>query len=147
MGPPPPLLISATWSTYTHRQAPSALRQMLCLRIPRSKFSTFRSRSFSVFGPSASYKLPLPLRQTPTLSTFKSSHKTLFFSTSVGLSSLLTVFVRPRPCVDCRRHVTDCVLCECPRMTASERRFELFHQDSAPFKFLNYYYYYYYYYY
>ena len=39
-----------------------------------------------------------------------------FFVTSVGLSSLLAVFVHARPCVDCQ-HVIVCVLCECPQMT------------------------------
>ena len=38
----------------------------------------------------------------------------------VGLSYLLGVLVRLRPCVDCR-HVIVCLSCECPRMNASER--------------------------
>ena len=41
---------------------------------------------------------------------------------SVGLSSLLAVFVHPHLCLDC--HSVSifnivCVLCECPRMTAT----------------------------
>ena len=40
------------------------------------------------------------------------------------------------------RHVVCVLCCKGPQMTASETHFELFCQDSAPYKFLNYYYYY-----
>ena len=98
------------------------------------KLSTVGSRFFSVFGPSAWKKLPLPLRQTPTLSTLKSDCKTSFLTT-VGLSSLLFVFVCPRPCVDCWHRIVF-VLRKCPRMTARECALNSLGQDSETFKLL-----------
>ena len=72
-----------------------------------------------VFGPSAWNKLPLSLHQAPTLSMFKSNIKTHIFFTSVGLSSLLFVFLCPRPFRDCWLVIVS-VISECPRIAASE---------------------------
>ena len=44
-------------------------------------------------------------------------------------------------------YIIVCVLSECPRMIASECALNCFHQDSVPYRFLDYYYYYYDYYY
>ena len=84
--------------------------------------------SSSVFGPSACNTLPLSLRETPTLTTFKSNLKTSFL-TSVGLSSLLFCFVCPRPWVDCW-HVVVSVLSECLGIIASERALICISQDG-----------------
>lgn len=50
------------------------------LKIPRTNRSTVGLRSFAASGPTSWNKLPLSLRQTPTLSAFKSNLKTHLFS-------------------------------------------------------------------
>ena len=51
----------------------------LQLQILRTRLSTAGSRAFSVFGPSAWNDLPLPLRQKPSLDSFRSNPKTFLF--------------------------------------------------------------------
>jgi hypothetical protein len=51
----------------------------LLLEVPSTKRSTFADRSFSVFGPRQWNKLPLLLRQSKSLDTFKSGLKTHLF--------------------------------------------------------------------
>ena len=51
----------------------------LRFRTTRYKCSTVGFRSFSIFGPSTWNKLPLSIRQTPTLTSFKTQLKTHFF--------------------------------------------------------------------
>ena len=80
-------------STCTHRHAPSALRQMLPVSESHApNFLLLALVLSSVFGPSAWNKLPLSLRQTPTLTTFKSNLKTHLFSNP---SSVLFCFRLP----------------------------------------------------
>ena len=105
------------------------------LRIPRSKLSTVGSLSkflkheitkYTVSCILFLHRRSLCLEQTPSASPSNTHPEdgqieplNTSFLTYVALSSLLVVFVRPRPCVDCR-HVIVCVQCECPRMTESE---------------------------
>ena len=49
------------------------------LHIPRARLSTVGFRAFSVFGPSTWNDLPLPLRQKPSLDSFKCNLKTVLF--------------------------------------------------------------------
>ena len=137
MSPPLLIYLCTTVHIYSPSRTLRSTSDASNLRIPRCKLSTVGSRSFSEIGPSALNKLPLSLRQTPTLSTFTSNVKTSFL-TSVGLSSLLFVFVCPRPCVDCCHPIDVGVLSKCPRMTASEGAKNCLGQDSEPFKLLNY---------
>ena len=51
----------------------------LSLQIPRTRLSTVGSCAFSVFGPSTWNDLPLPLRQKPSMDSFKSNLKTFLF--------------------------------------------------------------------
>ena len=51
----------------------------LSLQIPRTRLSIVGSRPFSVFDPSTWNDLPFPLRQKPSLDSFKSNLKTFRF--------------------------------------------------------------------
>ena len=51
----------------------------LLLEVPTTKRSTFAARSFSVFGPKQWNNLPLSLRQSNSLDTFKARLKTHLF--------------------------------------------------------------------
>ena len=64
---------------YTPSRTPRSASDTLSLQIPRTRHSTVGSRAFSVFGPSTWNDLPLPLRQKPSLDSFKSNLKTFLF--------------------------------------------------------------------
>jgi hypothetical protein len=66
-------------NVYTPARTLRSASDTLSLRVPRFKLSTVGQRSFAVSGPSAWNKLPLSLRQTPTLSAFKSNLETHLF--------------------------------------------------------------------
>ena len=61
---------------YTPSRTLRSASDTLSLQIPRTRlFSAVGSRSFSVFRPSTWNDLPLPLRQKPSLDSFKSNLK------------------------------------------------------------------------
>ena len=64
---------------YTPSRTLRSASDTLSLMIPRTRLSTVGSHAFSVFGPSIWNYLPLPLRQKPSLDSFKSNLKTFFF--------------------------------------------------------------------
>ena len=66
-------------STYTPARTLRSSSDPLSLQIPRYKLPTVGRRSFAVSGPTSWNKLPLSLRQRPTLSAFKANLKTHLF--------------------------------------------------------------------
>ena len=64
---------------YTPSRTLRSASDILSLQIPRTRLCTVDSRAFSVFGPSTWNDLPLPLRQKPSLDSFKSNLKTFVF--------------------------------------------------------------------
>ena len=64
---------------YTPSRTLRSASDTLSLQIPRTRLSTVGSRAFSVFGPSTWNDLPLPLRQKPSLDSFKCNLKTFLF--------------------------------------------------------------------
>ena len=58
---------------YTPPRTLRSASDTLSLQIPRTRLSTVGSRAFSVFGPSTWNDLPLPLRQKPSLDSFRSN--------------------------------------------------------------------------
>ena len=75
-----PVYLSDLLHVYTPSRSLRSSSDPLCLRIPRTKLFTYGPRSFSVAAPLSWNKLPLSLRQKPTLSSFKSALKTHLFS-------------------------------------------------------------------
>ena len=71
--------LSNSLQIYTPSRTLRSASDPLVLRIPRTKLSTFGSRSFSAYGPSLWNTLPLSIRQKPSLSSFKSALKTHLF--------------------------------------------------------------------
>jgi len=66
-------------SFYTPARTLRSVSDPLSLQIPRYKLSSVGRRSFAVSGPTSWNKLPLSLRQQPTLSAFKTNLKTHLF--------------------------------------------------------------------
>ena len=64
---------------YTPSRTLRSSSDTLSLQVPRTRLSTVGSRAFSVFGPSTWNDLPLPLRQKPSLDSFKRNLKTFLF--------------------------------------------------------------------
>ena len=64
---------------YTPSRTLRSASDTLSLQIPRTRLSTVGSRAFSVFRPSAWNDLRLPLRQKPSLDSFKSNLRTFLF--------------------------------------------------------------------
>jgi hypothetical protein len=75
-----PHYLSDLLHLYTPSRSLRSSSDPLSFRIPRTKLTTYGPRSFSVAAPIAWNKLPLSLRQLPTLSSFKSALKTHLFS-------------------------------------------------------------------
>ena len=74
-----PSYLSNSLQIYTPSRTLRSASDPLLLRIPRTKLSTFGSRSFSAYGPFLWNTLPLSIRQKPSLSSFKSALKTHLF--------------------------------------------------------------------
>ena len=75
-----PSYLSDLLKHYTpSRSLRSGSNQSLLIIPPHLRLSTIESRTFSVVGPSLWNKLPLSIRQAPTLSAFKSRLKTHLF--------------------------------------------------------------------
>ena len=68
---------------YTPSRTLRSASDTLSLQIPRTRLSTVGSSAFSVFGPSTWNDLALPLRQKPSLDSFKCNSKH-FFSPNYG---------------------------------------------------------------
>ena len=64
---------------YTPSRTLRSASDTLSLQIPRTRLSAVGSRAFSVFGRSTRNELPLPLRQKPSLDSYKSNLKTECF--------------------------------------------------------------------
>ena len=77
-GPAPSYLCDCL-QLYTPSRTLRSASDTLSLQIPRTRLSTVGSRAFSVFGPSTWNDLPLPLRQKPSLGSFKHNLKTFIF--------------------------------------------------------------------
>ena len=63
---------------YTPSRTLRSASDTLSLQIPRTRLSTVGSRAFSVFGPSTWNDLALPLRQKPSLDSFRCNSKHFF---------------------------------------------------------------------
>ncbi len=74
-----PIYISELLSFYSPQRSLSSSVQLL-LNVPKSRLKTKGDRSFSVYAPKLWNTLPLTIRASPTLSLFKASIKTYFFS-------------------------------------------------------------------
>ena len=74
-----PVYLSDSVSLYTPSRSLRSSADTLKLRIPRFKYNTVGARCFSVSGPSSWNNLPLSVRQSSTLSSFKSNLKTHLF--------------------------------------------------------------------
>ena len=75
-----PVYLSDCLQIYTPTRTLRSSSDTLSLRIPRTKLSSAGSRSFSVSGPVIWNSLPLSLRQTSTLNSFKRNLKTFLFT-------------------------------------------------------------------
>lgn len=75
-----PHYLSNNLHIYTPSRSLRSQSDPLCLRVPRTKLSTFGPRSFTVSAPLTWNKLPLSIRQQPTLPSFKTSLKTHMFN-------------------------------------------------------------------
>ena len=69
----------ALYKLYTPSRSLRSDSGTLSLQTPRTRLCTVGSRAFSVFGPSTWNDLPLPLRQKPSLGSFRSNLKTFLF--------------------------------------------------------------------
>ena len=69
----------ALYKLYTPSRSLRSDSGTLSLQIPRTRLCTVGSRAFSVFGPSTWNDPPLPLRQKPSLDSFRSDLKAFLF--------------------------------------------------------------------
>ena len=74
-----PAYLNDSISIYTPARTLRSSSDPLSLQVPRYNLPTVGRRSFSVSGPVSWNKLPLSIRQRPTLSAFKSNLKTHLF--------------------------------------------------------------------
>ena len=77
-----PVYLSDCLQIYTPARMLRSSSDTLSLCIPRTKLLSAGSRSFSVFGPTTWNSLPLSLRQTSTIDSFKRNLKTFLFTQS-----------------------------------------------------------------
>ena len=71
--------VSDRLQVYTPSRTHRSASDTLSFQIPCIRLSTVGSQAFLVFGPSAWNDLPLPLRQKPSLDSFRCNLKTFLF--------------------------------------------------------------------
>ena len=74
-----PSYLCDRFELYTPSRTLRSASDTLSFQILRTRLSTASSRAFSVFGPSTWNDIPLPLRQKPSLDSFKCNIKTFLF--------------------------------------------------------------------
>ena len=87
---------------YTPSRTLRSASDALSLQIPRTRLSAVGSRAFSVFCPSTWGDLPLPLRQKPSLDSFKCNLKTFLFPKLQACHGFCSVLLSSSTCPFCR---------------------------------------------